>query len=164
MYTPVDESQTAFRAEWEPVPAFEKAEPPLPVLNLAALAALQNKKLQPDTAWEADVFYLMSPVFERNRPQFARITALCQETSGFVFGVTPAFPEDGESQLLADEICSMMAQKVLKPETVFVRNKQLAEALAPLAKVLGITVRAKKKLTTINEIKKEMMKFFARGK
>ncbi len=159
MYTPVEGSQTEFRSEWEPLPVYEKKPLKPPVLNLGVISSIKAKKLKPDSEWEADAFFLPMPVMDRDRPYFARTAVACQQVSGFVFDMITASPEIPQYQLLADTICSSIEKSGFKPDAIFVRNEEFASALAPLSNVLGIQVRSRKNLSSIEMLKESMLSY-----
>jgi hypothetical protein len=157
VYTPVVGAETEYRAQWEawPMPAHHSVAPL--VLNLARLNALRAKKTKPDSPWEADMFYLPSPILDRERPYYLRLAAVCQQTSGFVFAAEPSPPEQSGHQSLADAICSSVERHGFLPETIFVKGPEEAAALTPLANVLGLTIRRRKRLKAIQMLKEDMM-------
>jgi len=157
VYVPVDDARTTFAAQWEAWPTHDSQPQKPPVLNLSRINALRAKKTEPDTPWETDVFYLPSPVFDYERPYYVRVTVICQHSSGFIYQAEPAPPESSVHQLLADAICSSVETHGLIPESIFVKNADAANALTPLAKALGITIRRKKKLSAIRMLKEAMM-------
>jgi hypothetical protein len=163
VYTPVVAAETEYRAQWEawPMPAHYSVEPL--VLNLARLNALRAKKTEPDSPWETDMFYLPSPIFDRERPYYLRLAAVCQQSSGFVFAAEPSPPELSGHQSLADAICSSIERHGFLPETIFVKGAEEATALTPLANALGFTIRRRKQLKAIQMLKKDMMMQVVRG-
>lgn len=163
VYMPVAGAQTQFTGQWEPWPEPVREPLVLPVLNLPRINALRAKKMKPDSAWEADVLYLPSPILDRERPYYLRLAAVCQQSSGFVFDVKPASPEAQGSQTLADVICSSMEKHGLMPETIFVRSEDDTEVLAPLAKALNVIIRRRKKLKSIQMLKEAMMERMVYG-
>jgi hypothetical protein len=159
MYIPVDESQSEYRAEWEPLPVYTKQRTAPPILNLATIDSLRTKEMKPDSPWEADVFYLPSPILDRERPYYLRITALCHASSGFALAAEPSLPEITEHQSLVDVICSTMEKHKLMPETIFVKNAEYAAGLMPLARALRLTIRRRKNLDAVRELKESMLNF-----
>lgn len=163
VYVPLGDSRTEFQAQWEPWPTQPVPALKQPVLNLATINAIRQRKPQPDTPWEADVFYLPAQIDDRERPYFFRTAAICQQLSGFAFGVDAAYPEDSAAQLLADAVCSAIAKSGFMPDVLYVRNAELAAALAPLGNALGFTIRHQKKLKAIRMLKTSLTQRFVLG-
>ena len=162
VYTPLPGKPGEFRAEWEPWPAEIHPVVKPPILNLARLSALRAKKPEPGSAWEVGVYYLPIPIFDRERPYFTRVAVACQESTGFAWSVEAAAPETSAPQMLADVICSSIEKSGFSPGTIFVMNALEAAALAPLAKALGIAIRRRENLTTVQIVKEEMMTHLVR--
>lgn len=163
MYEPLDGSASEFRSGWEPLPVYERKSLKPPVLNLAVIDEMKRKKLALGMAWEADAFYLPSTILDSDRPYFTRIALVCEQASGFMLEPTIGAPGDATYQLLTDAICSAAKQMGVRPETIFVRNAEIAAAITPLANVLGIVVRKKKNLGAIGKFKMEMRDFMTGG-
>jgi hypothetical protein len=163
VYTPVDGAKTEFHAQWGPWPVHEPPPAAPPILNLARLNDLRSKRLTPDTPWEADVFYLPSPIFDCERPYYTRLVVVCQESTGFTFHADVSQPETPVPQLLADAICSSIEKHGFIPDTIFVKGADEAAVLMPLAKALGLAIRAQKNLDSIQVLKESMLDNLMRG-
>jgi hypothetical protein len=163
VYSPATEPSKQFNARWEPWPQCSHAAVPLPVLDLARINAILVKKPKPDSPWEADVFYLPSTIHDRDRPYFVRMAAVCQQASGFAFAADIILPETSLVPALADTICASIERHGLLPEIIFVKRKEEATALTPIGKALGITIRYRKNLKTIQFLKEEMERHMTHG-
>ena len=163
VYSVVGGSSAQYNARWEPWPILAPAPIAVPILNLARINAILAKKPKVDSPWEADVFYLPSTIHDRERPYFMRLVVVCQQSSGFVFMAEPSLPEPSVPQLLADAICSSIERHGFLPETIFMKRREEAAALAPLARALGVTTRVKKKLDAVQMLKEDMMERLAYG-
>ena len=137
IYMPDESNKGEYRSRWGPWPA--PAAPPvtLAVLDPARIAELRGISAKRDTPWEADIFYLPGQILDREKPYYMRMTAVCQQSSGFVFQGVLSVPESPSIELLADAICSSIKAHRLIPETIFVRRAEEATALTPLGKALG---------------------------
>lgn len=149
---------TEYNPAWESWPVEVRKAVTPPVLDLARLTALRAKKTEPDTPWEADIFYFPSLIMDRERPYFMRVAAVCQESTGFAFVTEVGSPETSPPQMLADAICSSIERHGFIPATVFVKQKEVAAALMPVAKALGITVRAREHLGAVEMLRQDMIK------
>jgi len=156
VYTPAAGNE--YNSAWESWPAEARHAVTPPVLDLARLTALRAKKTEPDSPWEADVFYYPSLIMDSERPYFMRIAAVCQESTGFAFLAEVGSPETPLPQMLADAICSSIEKHGFIPVTVFVKQAAVAAALMPLAKALGITVRARGDLGAVEMLRRETIK------
>ena len=161
VYTPGEGN--GYSPAWEPWPADPRKAVMPPVLDLARLTVLRAKKTEPDTPWEADIFYFPSLIMDRDRPYFMRVAAVCQESTAFAFAAEVGPPETPPSQMLADAICSSIEKHGFLPVTVFVKRADLAAALTPLAKALGITVRARGHLGAVELLRRDMIKTLDRN-
>jgi hypothetical protein len=164
MYTPVNDEQTEFTTTWEPLPVFTKAPLLPPVINLPVLSELKSKTLAQDTAWECNVIMLPSPIFEGERPFFMRMPALCHAITGIAFKTDVAAPDITDQQLLADTLCSAIKFQGVKPHTLFVKSKEMKDALMPLAGALGIQLKEKKTLPAVDNLKETLLGFMMKGK
>jgi hypothetical protein len=78
---------------------------------------------------------------------------VCHESSGIIVGNELSPPGQASSQLIVDLICSTAAKNGTPPGTLFVKGTAEKVALAPLAKMLGFTVRRRKRLGKIEQFK-----------
>jgi hypothetical protein len=62
-----------------------------------------------------------------------------------------------------DTICSSIERHGFLPDTIFVKDAEEAAALTPLAKTLGLSIRRRKHLNTIQMLKKDMMETIVWG-
>jgi hypothetical protein len=156
VYSVVDGSPVQYSAHWEPWPILAPAPIAVPILNLTCINAIIAKKPKADSPWEADVFYLPSTIHDRERPYYMRLVVVCQQSSGFVFVADPSLPEPSVAQLLADAICSSIERHGFLPDTIFVKRREEAAALASLAKALGVTIRVRKNLGAVQMLKESL--------
>lgn len=163
IYTVAAGSHTEFASGWEPWPIPECPPVALLPLDLPRLTALRAKKLKPDTPWEADLFYLPSPVLDRERPYFLRLAVVCQQSSGFTFAGLPCSPEHSGPQSLAEAICTSIEEHGFLPEAIYVKDAEMAEALGPVARALGSNIGRRKNLNTIQDLKEAMFEQVVRG-
>jgi hypothetical protein len=92
------------------------------------------------------------------------MAVVCQQSSGFIFTAEISPPERLAPQLLAEAICRSVERHGFLADTIFVKRKEEATALTPLAKALGIAIRVKEPLNTIEMIKEDLTERFAYGK
>lgn len=156
VYTCPPDSPTRFDARWEPWPIHGAPLVSLPVLNLARINTIMAAKPRRDSPWEGDVFYLPSIVYEGERPCFTRLAVVCQQVSGVAFAFQIIPPEVPAAQALSDMLCDSIEKQGVLPDIVFVKQKEVAAALAPLGKAIGMTVRYDKNLRTIQFIRNEL--------
>ena len=114
-------------------------------------------------AWEAEVFYLPSPIMEGDRPYYTRMGVVCHQSSGVVLTTDVATPDLSGAQVLVNAICSSIERSKLRPDTIIVKDAIDVAALGPLGKTLGFAVRQQKKLTAIRMFRKDIMKRFGFG-
>jgi hypothetical protein len=164
MYTPVDAAQTEFRSEWEPLPVLTPQPIALPILDLARIKSLQSLSLEPDTAWEADIISLPSPIMDYERPYYIRMTGLCRASSGFAFQTDIGKPGISDHQLMADAICSAMEKHKLKPDIIYVKSAEHADAVRPLANIMQFSVLRKKNLDAVQNLREALMDRLMSGK
>lgn len=86
-----------------------------------------------------------------------RIAAVSQQSSGFIVGAEVCPPDETAGQLLVNAICAGIAKHGFIPETVFVKSSVEVASVEPLGRALGFGVRRKKKLKSIEMLKKDMM-------
>lgn len=163
VYTP-HQGSPGFVAGWEPWPKPAKGSETPPVLNLTVINALRASKRETEKAWEADVFWLPSPILDGERPYYLRMAVVCDESSGLVIGADPHPPEPTDHQILADIICSTVEKQGAIPGTVFVKGPDEAAALASLAKALGFANRRRKNLRAIAAFKKAALEQLVYGR
>jgi hypothetical protein len=162
-YTPTGDPRAEFKVQWEPWPPRVQQNPSQPTLNLTRINALLEAKTTSAGAWEAEVFYLPSPIMEGDRPYYTRMGVVCQQSSGVVLTAEVSTPDLSGSQVLVDAICSSIEMTKLRPDTIVVKDANVAAALGPLGKILGFTIRQQKKLTAIRTFRKDIMKRFGFG-
>ncbi|MFH0990567.1 MAG: hypothetical protein V1799_11190 [bacterium] len=161
VYSPANDARTEFNANWALLP--ENTHNRISaILDLAQINSLKSKHLRNDTAWEADILYFPVPVMDRERPYLVRVPAICNQISGITYNATPATPDQSDQQVLADAICSVIERSTFKPDTLFVRDKYFAVALAPLAKAFDFTIRIRKKMESIQDLRAGMDQFLLR--
>ncbi len=156
VYSAVIDSLTQFDARWEPWPTLKPTPLAFPVLNLTRINAILAKKPKPDSPWEADVFYSPSTIDDRERPYFTRMAVVCQQVSAFAFAFDIFPPETSVTQALSDTICAAVEKHSFLPETIFVKHKEVVTALTPLGKALGVAIRPRGNLETIQLLQEEM--------
>jgi hypothetical protein len=162
VYMPADESWTDFKSEWEKFPAALPAALS-PLLNMTLIQSLKAFPMKQDGTWEAHMIVLPSSVMDGERPYFVRIPAVCNSSSGFAFQTDPVLPEISDEQALANALCTVIKDNNIKPKTVCVKSTGLKNALTPLANAFGFSLRKKKNLDVIADMKNEMMRFLSRG-
>lgn len=166
VYTPAGDllsdlaGEIIFKAQWEPLPAPPSKTIARPIVNLPRISALRKKKLTPDTPWEADMFYIPSPIFDRERPYYTHLAVICQQSTGIALTPEIVPPQQPPAQSLADAICSVIEKHGVLPKEILVKSNAMADALIPLANALGFTVRSKKNLGTITMLKQAMYEQF----
>ncbi len=164
VYTSANDAGTKFQAQWEPSPVPPSEAVAQLILNLPRITALREKKLKPDTPWEADMFYLPSPILDRERPYYMHLAIICHQSTGIAFATDVLSPPQQPAQALADVICSVIEKHDMMPETIFVKNKEIAAALQPLSNALGFTIRSQKNLRTITMLKNELYEQLKHGR
>ena len=162
VYTPEDDG-TGFRCGWEPWPEYR--EPSLnPVMPDAALIrSLLTSKPERVGPWEAGVFYLPAPIYDRERPYFTRLAIVCDERSGVILKFDTAHPEAAVPELLKDGICSAVGEQKILPPSVFVSDRKVATALAPLGEALGVAISYRKNLPAVRAARQAMTEAMLAG-
>lgn len=151
-----DEKAPGWTREWmAPEPPAEPA-PPAPPDELR-LQRLAGRALEPDSAWEIDVFYMPEGVIkEGRRPYFARTAMAVQAKSGFVCNFEMIGPERSFSPALQDVLLGAIETHGRLPGVLNVRNEQTREALQPLADALEMKIEVKRKLSAIREARESL--------
>lgn len=152
-----------FEESWEPQPVYRPQ--PLPPLKLDAdmIARAKAKAVKRDGPWEADAFYVPTPIGDKARPYFPRMVLAVHQPSGCVFPPTLGSPEDSPHQLLARALLATVTGTGTLPIEVRVKNEELAQALMPLGAALGIPI-IKKRLAALEEARESMVEAMSRGR
>jgi len=156
VYSPAPDPP-GFQSSWEKWPEDKPPAPVKPILNLKAIEGLRSLTPDPHQSWEADVFLFPSQILEGDRPYFPRMGVVCHESSGIIVGTELSPPGQASSQLIVDLICSTAAKNGALPGALFVKGTAEEVALAPLAKMLGFTVRRRKRLGKIEKFRNAAM-------
>lgn len=147
---------TDFETRWEPYPTYWPEPPPMFVPDPGRLSRIQTRPPKPDSAWEADAFYLPATVTDRDRPYFVRFVLLAQETSGFVIHAGAVEPELPLSQALGEALLEGIEKHDRFPGEVHLRDSALVASLAPLQKALGIRFKTKQHLDKIMDARRHL--------
>ncbi len=145
---------TKCRTRWE-VPPVYRPQPPEPFrFGDRNIEAVKSLDLRPDSPWEADCFYLHTPIMDRDRPYLTRVAMVAHHASGYVFHATIVGPEHSLHQVLGQTILDSIRQHHLIPSAIYLRDDALAALLLPLGKALGIPMKSEKRLDSIQTAKR----------
>lgn len=155
------EAEVATR--WEPEP-LHRPQPPAPFgLDAGKVARLQNRSLEADGAWEADVSCLPAPLMDRDRPYFPNNAIVVHQASSFIIHTNIAPPETAAPQALGEALLEAMEKSGRLPGEIHLRDEALAAYLAPLGKALDIKLKTGT-LKTVREVQREFEKYMRTGK
>ena len=150
--------ELSWRSEWRtPAPLVET---PLPVFPLdeVRLQRIENACRTRGGIWEIDAFYSPSPIDGDDRPYFPYTYLCVDQHSGMIFDSVLAEPSRWPSDFPQALLATIEKNKLL-PNPLWLRNGPLLELLKPLALHLGVEMVAAKKLPSLDEAKREMLKF-----
>jgi len=159
VYMPLNgvESPQSWTTSWrapDPLPQAPILRAPVPQ---ELLDEMPSKELTRTTAWEAGSFIMPhATITGGDRPYYARILVALHSQSGMVLAsnAIPAY-EDGYTAL-RDFILSTIRDYQVLPEEIRVCDKALEEILKPIAALLGITSRLRRKLPALLAVKQSM--------
>lgn len=138
---------------WEEHPVYR---PPMPQpfqLNESDMASFRSLDFAADSPWDADSFYLFTPVMDGDRPYLPRVSLIVHHASGFIFHSEMAGPERMSHQALGDALLATLRKHRLKPETVYLKDDAMVKLLRPLGEAVGITLKSRKNLLAIQDVR-----------
>jgi hypothetical protein len=146
--------KTSWTKQWiMPEPYNDPAPQPIPADELR-IRKLRELPLKPDSAWEADSFYLSGGmILDRDRPYFAKAAMIAHHESGFILSIDVL--KHGSDSFLGvrQGIFQGMEKHRHIPNEIWIRDENLWEALKPTTDALGIRLRMKRNLSAIREAK-----------
>ncbi len=163
VYEPVPGDEDTFLARMEPIPASLPENDAPVTVDPARIAAIRAASPRPDTPWEVDSWFHLTPVDDAPRPYFPRLGVVCQQQSGMVYGIDMKPPDRSPQEVMTLAICTVIQNRGLLPSVIYVRTALLASALAPLAQALGISILQRAGLPAIDEFKNHLRGGFAGG-
>lgn len=151
-----------FKLDFGPLPRLQPQPLAALRLDVSKIQAILARSPRPDSSWEADVFAAPMVINDRERPYIPLNVLVAQQVSGFIFDVQVEDPESEPAQMLADAILRAIERHGWLPSDVRVRDGELAAALAPLAKALGVPIREARPLQSIDQARRGMQAFLRR--
>lgn len=151
------ESSRSWTMSWQapdPLPEAPNVGQPVPQ---ELLSEILSKKLTRTTAWEVGSFIMANArITDRDRPYYATILLALHCESEIILDsdTIPSF--ENANVALRDFILSTIRNYQVLPEEIRVCNATVAEALKPIAALLGITCSLRKELPTLLEVKRSM--------
>jgi hypothetical protein len=156
VYVPreVGGDKTSWVKRWVMPEPYNDPAPQLIPADELRIRKLKETPKTPDSAWEADSFYLTGGmILDRDRPYFARAAMIAHHESGFILSIE-VLPYGADHYLgVRQGIFQAIEKHRHIPSEIWVRDENLWEALKPTTDALGITLRMKRNLSAILEAK-----------
>lgn len=152
----VQKGNADFETRWEACPTYRSEPIPIFESDPGRVSQIRARRPKPDSAWEADAFYLPAMITDRDRPYFVRFVLLAHETSGFVIHAVAVESEQSFSQALGGALLEGIEKHGRLPSEVHLRDPALVASLTPLCKTLGIRLKMKRHLGKIMEARRHL--------
>jgi hypothetical protein len=151
----------SWRDEWRAAtPLLQTPVPAYPV-DEVRLQRIKNIFRSSDGIWEINAFYTPSPIAGDDRPYYPYTFLCVDHDSGMILDTTLAEPSKWPSEF-PNALLKTIESTKLMPSTLWLGNGPLLELLEPLAARLGIEAIAAKKLPSLADAKRELLKFLDR--
>jgi len=150
-----------WRDEWRPTAPLRRITLPTYPIDDVRLRRIKNTCHGGDGIWEIDAFYTPSPIAGEDRPYFPYAFLCVDHDSGMILDTTLAEPSKWPSDF-PNALLKIFESTHILPSTLWLGNGPLVELIEPLANRLGIEVMAAKKLPSLADAKRELLKFFNR--
>ena len=156
-----EKKDRGWRSEWRMPAPLVQAPLPFYPLDEVRLQRIKTACLAKGGIWEIDAFYTPSPIDGDDRPYFPYTYLCVDHDSGMIFDTvlaeTSKWPIAFPQALLA-----MIENDKVLPNALWLRNGALLELLKPLALRLGVDLVAAKKLPSLDQAKRGLLKFLDR--
>lgn len=148
----------SWRDEWRAAaPLLQTPVPAYPV-DEVRLQRIKNTCRSSDGIWEINAFYTPSPIAGDDRPYFPYTFLCVDHDSGMILDTTLAEPSKWPTDFPNALLKTIESNKLL-PSTLWLGNGPLLELIEPLAHHLNIEAIAAKKLPSLADAKRELLKF-----
>lgn len=152
---------------WLPLPPPPApSSPPAPV-DLAGAGGedLLARELPAAGVWQADVFPVLGPIFEGDRPYYPLTALVVDEDSRFITQAKSFNPHQTEKVVaLGQGVVASIRQHGRKPEVLQVSSQAVLDALSPLAVSMGFRLEWKAHLAAFAEVREDFENDFLKLK
>jgi hypothetical protein len=156
--SPDQEPRLRWRNEWlKPAPL---AKAKIVPFQLDEIRLERIKKIGPiqEVIWEIDAFSTPDPVLGDDRPFYPYSLLCVDHASGFILSTLVAEPQTWQTEFPKTLLDTIEDCKFV-PRILSTRKDDLRELFEPLAARLGIEVQLNKKLPSLDQAKRGLLKF-----